>query len=61
MCWADYGLIMLINDLPHLFDSSCVLFADDTVLYRPITTSSNETILQRDLDRMSLNGATATK
>ena len=40
---------LFINDLPL---STCLLFADDTLLYKPITCPEDELVLQRDLDQI---------
>jgi hypothetical protein len=41
--------LMYINDLPDDLASNVCLFADDCVVYRPITSSSDCEILQKDL------------
>lgn len=43
---------LFINDLPFCTSSRCLLFADDTLLYRPITCPEDEIILQHDLDQI---------
>lgn len=44
--------LIFINDLPSSISSSIRLFADDCVLYRRITTSNDQLLLQNDLDRI---------
>ena len=44
---------IFINELPACFNSSCALFADDTVLYRPLFSPSDHVTLQNDLDIMA--------
>ena len=41
-----------INDLPLRVSSPCRLFADDTILYRFVTTTQDRTTLQEDLGRL---------
>ena len=41
---------LFINDLISQTISPCALFADDTILYRPIFTPSDSSILQTDID-----------
>lgn len=45
--------LIFINDLPSCVSSSISLFADDCVLYREITNTSDVAILQSDLDCVS--------
>ena len=46
---------MYINDLPDVVDagSNIYMFADDTKLYREIEDTSDEDILQSDIDKMN--------
>jgi len=44
--------LVYINDLPNCVLSSCSLFADDCLLYRPIYTEDDNRILQDDLLRI---------
>ena len=44
---------IFINELPACFNSSCALFADDTVIYRPLFSPSDHVTLQNDLDIMA--------
>ena len=45
--------LILINDLPDCVSSSTVrLFADDTILYRRITSPADSERLQKDLDAL---------
>ena len=41
-----------INDLPDCVNSQVRLFADDTVVYRKIKNSSDESMLQKDLSNL---------
>ena len=41
---------LFINDLISQTISPCALFADDTLLYRPIFTPSDSSLLQNDID-----------
>ena len=42
--------ILYINDLSEQIQSSLWTFADDTKIYRPILTTEDQNILQKDLD-----------
>ena len=42
-----------INDLPDQVSSGCRLFADDSILYREISTPDDSTQLQKDLDALA--------
>ena len=42
--------IMYVNDLPDYIKSSLRLFADDTKIYRPITSPNDIDLLQQDLN-----------
>ena len=42
-----------INDLPSCVKSPTRLFADDCILYRPILSEDDHTILQQDLDNLA--------
>ena len=44
--------LVYINDLPDCVTSSCSLFADDCLLYRPIKTTDDRYTLQEDLSRI---------
>lgn len=41
--------IIFINDLPDLLKSTCKLFADDTKLYKAISSCEDQNVLQQDL------------
>lgn len=45
--------LIFINDLPSDITSSIRLFADDCIIYRKITSPSDHTALQQDLDRVT--------
>lgn len=45
--------IIYINELPEIVQSECKLFADDTKLFRSITTGDDSKVLQADLDKLS--------
>lgn len=45
--------LIYINDLPNVVNSSIKLFADDCVIYREISNSSDTMMLQTDLDSIS--------
>ena len=45
-------LLANINDLPLRVSSPCRLFADDTILYRFVTTARDRTTRQEDLGRL---------
>ena len=40
------AFVLYINDLPNVFESTLLLFADDTKLYRKIESEDDHTILQ---------------
>lgn len=44
--------LIYINDLPSNISSTIRLFADDCVIYRPISSSTDVDILQQDLNRI---------
>jgi hypothetical protein len=44
--------VLYINDLPDSIISNCKLFADDTKLFRRITSDSDNSIIQDDLIRL---------
>ena len=44
--------VIFINDLPDQVKSDMFLFADDTKLFRRISTKQNEVILQEDINEM---------
>ena len=43
---------LFINDLLSQTQSKCVLFADDTLLYKPVYSPLDSLILQHDIDRI---------
>ena len=45
---------LFINDLPLVTSSTCLLFADDTLLYRPIKSPNDEQQLQHDINQIQL-------
>lgn len=45
--------LLFINDLPDNLTSSARLFADDCVVYRPINSAQDASILQQDIDRLT--------
>ena len=45
---------LFINDVPNTLESPCALFADNTIIYRPVRDITDSSILQRDLDRVLL-------
>jgi len=51
-CWP---ILIFINDLPEwIKNSTLLLFADDTKVYRKILDDSDEILLQQDLDSLVL-------
>ena len=44
---------LFVNDISHSTSSSCVLFADDILLYRTIENANDELVLQSDLDKLA--------
>ena len=44
--------VMFINDLPQAVSSLCKMYADDTKVYKPITSAEDGLTLQEDLDRL---------
>ena len=44
--------LVFINDMPKVVKSNCRLFADDSIVYREISTDRDRDILQADLDRL---------
>ena len=44
--------VIFINDLPDLVKSDMFLFADDTKIFRRISTKQDEVILQEDINEM---------
>ena len=44
--------LCFINDMPESVSSQCRLFADDSIIYREISTVNDCTILQHDLDAL---------
>lgn len=45
--------LIFINDLPSVVINECLLFADDTKVYAPITTDSDTEGLQRDINNLA--------
>ena len=45
---------LFISDISHSLNSKCLLFADDTLIYRPIRSPAYELSLQADLDALDL-------
>ena len=48
--------IIFVNDMPDVIKSMLLMFADDTKLYRTITSSYDCNILQQDIDHISTWG-----
>jgi len=44
--------VVFINDLPKCVNSSVFMFADDTKIYREISTKNDQLILQDDLNKL---------
>ena len=44
--------LVFINDMPNCIKSQCRLFADDTIVYREISSTADTAILQEDLDAL---------
>ena len=44
---------LFINDLPNIFKSPCLMYADDLKLWRTIETSSDHDCLQQDLNALT--------
>ena len=44
--------LVFINDLPKAINSSCRLFADDTIVYREISSPTDSAALQHDLEAL---------
>ena len=44
--------LCFINDMPESVSSQCCLFADDSIIYREISTENDCTSLQDDLDAL---------
>jgi len=45
--------VIYINDMPQCVDSSLFMFADDTKAFREIVNSSDNDLLQNDIDNLS--------
>ena len=48
--------IIFVNDMPDVIDSMLLMFADDTKLYRTISSPIDHDILQQDIDRIGVWG-----
>ena len=48
--------IIFVNDMPDVIDSMLLMFADDTKLYRTISSPIDHDILKQDIDRISAWG-----
>ena len=44
--------ILYINDLPDELNSSCLMFADDSKVFRTIASDEDMVLLQEDLNRL---------
>jgi hypothetical protein len=44
--------ILYVNDMPNSVTSRLIMYADDTKLYRPISSNQDVTLLQQDLDAL---------
>ena len=44
--------LAFINDLPELFDSNCLLYADDLKVFRTVEAVGDSELLQNDLNRL---------
>ena len=49
---GPFLFIVCINDLPEVVSSDLYMFADDTKLYRTISSESDCDILQQDLNNV---------
>lgn len=45
--------LLYINDMPNGITSTTRLFADDTIMYRPIKNEQDAILLQKDLDKLA--------
>jgi len=50
--------LLFINDLPSNINSTMKLYADDVLMFRGIQSSSNQQMLQRDIDKLTQWSAT---
>ena len=44
--------LVFINDMPDCVESRCRLFADDSIIYRPVNSQADAEGLQKDLDAL---------
>lgn len=45
--------VAAVHSIPEVVESSVAIYADDTKLYRPITTAADKVALQQDIDALS--------
>ena len=50
------SFIIFVNDMPDVINSMLLMFADDTKLYRTISSPIDHDILQQDIDRIGAWG-----
>ena len=50
--WGPYFFLLYINDLPNNLTSNVRLFADDCLLYQPIKSDNEISLLQNDLIKL---------
>ena len=48
--------IIFVSDMPDVVNSMLLMLADDTKLYRSITSSHDSNILQNDIDSIGIWG-----